>query len=208
MDALPPNALLYLPVLRAEVAQFWPGLATPSVLGAQVEQETCVSLKSRGCWNPHTELKTDREYGFGLGQITITSRFNVFNEVKALDPSLRAWAWADRYNPQLQLRALLLKDKQTYDYVTGARTPIDRLAFTFAGYNGGMGGVSSDRRLCQATPGCDSGVWFNNVERTSLKAKSVASGYGQSFFQINRGYVVNILRTRRGKYVTPPEVYP
>ena len=201
MDALPPNAVLYLPVLRAEVAQFWPSLALPSALGAQVEQETCVSLKSKGCWNPRTELKTDREYGFGLGQITITSRFNVFNEVKALDPSLRAWAWADRYNPQLQLRALLLKDKQSYDYITGAATPLDRLAFTFAAYNGGMGGVLSDRRLCQATPGCRAGVWFGNVSGTSLKAKAAVSGYGQSFFDINRGYVLSILVTRRNRYV-------
>lgn len=200
MDALPPNATLYLPVLAAEVATYWPDMPLPSALGAQVEQETCVSLKSKGCWNPHTELKTDREYGFGLGQITVTSRFNVFTEVKALDPSLRAWAWEDRYNPHLQLRALVLKDKQGYKLITGARTETNQLAFAMAAYNGGMGGLNSDRRMCEATPGCDKGRWFGNVALTSLKQHTVTKGYGQSFFDINRGYVLSILINRRIRY--------
>jgi membrane-bound lytic murein transglycosylase MltF len=82
-------------------------------------------------------------------------------------------------------------------------TPYDRLACALAAYNGGIGGFRSDRRICANTAGCDPTVWFGNVEHTSAKAKRPASGYGQSFFQINRAYVRNVLITRREKYVQP-----
>ena len=51
-------------VLKSEINRAWPDLKPKSALAAQVEQETCVSLKSKKGWNQATELKTDREYGF------------------------------------------------------------------------------------------------------------------------------------------------
>ncbi len=82
-DDLPPNATRYAPLLKAEQAAYWPDMPMPQALAGQVEQETCPSLKSAKCWNPRAELKTAREYGFGLGQLTVTSRFSAFEEVKA-----------------------------------------------------------------------------------------------------------------------------
>jgi len=75
-----------------------------------------------------------------------------------------------------------------------------RLAFALAAYNGGLGGTYSDIKLCRHTEGCDPGLWFGNVEHTSLKAKTKVVGYGQTFFDINRGYVRNVLIERRPKY--------
>ena len=63
----------------------------------------------------------------------------------------------------------------------------------------------SDRRVCQATAGCDPGRWFGHVEKTSLKARAAIKGYGKSFFDINREYVVNVLQVRRSKYIAAME---
>lgn len=202
-DELPANAKRYLPMLQTEKAAYWADMPLPSALAAQVEQETCVSLKSARCWSPRAELRTSRERGVGLGQITRTSRFDALSEIQAANPgALSAWGWdsANLYDPHFQLRALVLKDKQGWNAMRAADSTVDRLAFTFAAYNGGIGGVISDQRVCSGTMGCDAGRWFGHVEHTSLKNKSTASGYGKSFFAINREYVRNVLIVRRVRY--------
>ena len=66
----PPEAAKpLLPILGAQMRQYWPAMPYPASLGAQVEQETCPSLRSRQCWNPRAELHTSREQGVGLGQL-------------------------------------------------------------------------------------------------------------------------------------------
>lgn len=199
---LPANAVAYLPLLQDEQAAHWPGAPLRSAMAAQVEQETCISLISKRCWSPRAELKTSREQGVGLGQITRTSRFDALAELKRAYPSqLREWSWQDNlYDPRYQLRGLVLKNKQNFGLIKQASSPSDRLAMAYSAYNGGMGGLLSDRQLCRGTAGCNSGMWFGNVEHTSLKAKRVTTGYGKSFFEINREYVTNVLVVRRVRY--------
>lgn len=199
----PRTALAYLPLLQGEIAAHWPDLPVRSALAAQVEQETCPSLKSVKCWNPRAELKTPREYGFGLGQLTVTKRFDNFAAARGLDASLRTWAWEDRYDPARQLRVMVLMDRNGYRRLQLVADPRERLAMAFSAYNGGLGGVLADRRLCHQVKGCDAGRWFGHVERYSLKAKTkTTSGYGQSFFDINRGYVRAVLIDRRPRYAS------
>lgn len=197
---IPANAKLYLPILIQEQQKHWSDAPMPSALASQVEQETCPSQTHRMCWSPMAELRTSREYGFGLGQLTVTSRFNAFAEVTAKHPSLREWAWSDRYNPRMQARALVLKLQDNYAAIKGTHNDWGRLAMALSAYNGGMGGLSQDRRLCRATPGCDPSRWTGHVERTSYKARIAVSGYGKSFFAINREYVRNVMVVRRPKY--------
>lgn len=209
-SAEPPAAAVpLLPVLQAEQRAYWPDAPLPSALGAQVEQETCPSLKHRSCWNPRAELRTSREQGVGLGQLTRafradgSTRFDALAEiVHAYPQALAGLNWGNRYDAALQLRALVLKDRQGFLQVLGADTPADQLAMAFAAYNGGLGGLASDRRACAATPACDAGRWFGHVERTSLKAKTAVPGYGKSFFEINREYVRNIMVVRRVRYLS------
>lgn len=208
-EAPPAAAVPLLPVLKAQQAAYWPGMPLPSALGAQTEQETCPSLKSRMCWNPRAELRTSREQGIGLGQLTRafradgSTRFDSLQEIVDAHPGeLGHLSWANRYDPVLQLRALVLKDRDDFQRILKTASPTDRLAMAFSAYNGGIGGVSSDRRMCAATTGCDPGRWFGNVERTSLKAKTAVPGYGQSFFQTNRTYVRNVLVVRRVRYLS------
>lgn len=199
-ENLPAAAQKYLPLLTAEQRTHWPDMPLPSSLAAQVEQETCPSLSSRQCWNPHAELRTQREYGFGLGQLTVTARFDNFAQARKLHGSLRDWQWAERYDPARQLRAMILMDRSGFLRLLFVHDPRERLAMTYAAYNGGMGGLLSDRRLCTAVAGCDPGIWFGQVERHSLKARTRAAGYGQSFYAVNRGYVRAVMLERRPKY--------
>lgn len=203
---VPQAAHKLLPDLRAVQEDIWPAAPMPSFIAAQIEQESCISLTHSKCWNTRSELKTSREYGFGLGQITIaykpdgSVRFNKFQELRQQYPSLRDWAWENRYDPKYQLTAIVEMDKGIYGRVADAATTRDRLAFTLSGYNGGESGVRQDRLLCKNTSGCDRSRWFGHVENTSLKSKAKWQGYGASPFQINREYVKNVLDVRRPKY--------
>lgn len=158
---------------------------------AQAQRESCKSMTSKTCFTSHAELKTDRELGIGIGQLTITKTMNVFEEVKKKDPVLKTWQWDDRYNLGMQTRALVLMDMLAYkNYATSSNSIIDAIAFMGSEYNGGRGGVLKDKALCGRTKTfhCDPSKWFGNVEKVSLKAKTAVKGYGQSFFDVNRGY--------------------
>lgn len=195
-----PNERQYLPVLRGEIIRNWPDVTPKAAFAAQVRQETCAGLKGKKCWSPYAELKTAREYGFGLGQITITSKFDNFKEARKLDPSMKDWTWGDRYNAQFQLRTMVLMDKFNYGKFGWAANNRERMSFSVAAYNGGIGGVLSDRAICRTVKGCDPSKWFGHVELYSKKGKKAATGYGQGFFYINRLYVRNIMGQYQDRY--------
>jgi hypothetical protein len=205
MDALPPNAGLYLPALVEQARAVLPQVPTVLFAG-QVEQESCISLKHSRCWNPKVELKTAREYGFGLGQLTVaynadgSERFNAWREVRQLDSRLANWTWENRYDAGMQLRAIVVKDRQALRLGTaGVTDPKEARAMMFAAYNGGIGGLLSDRKLCQATPKCDWTRWWANVELHSKKSRTPWHGYGKSAFDINREYP-RLIEQRAPKY--------
>jgi len=203
---VPANARTYLPVLRATQLHLWPDAPMPSFLAAQVEQESCISLSHPKCWNPHAELKTSREYGFGLGQTTIaynadgSVRFNKWSELRQQYSSLRGWTWQDRYDAKYQLTAIVEMDHGLYARIPDAATDTDHVAFALSAYNGGASGVRQDRLLCRNRDDCDPNKWFGNVEKYSLKSKARFKGYGLSPYQINREYVRNVIYVRRPKY--------
>lgn len=207
-DQSPPDAAKpLLPLLKQAQTAYWPDMPLPSTLGAQVEQETCITLKHKMCWNPRAELKTSREQGVGLGQLTRafnangSTRFDAMGDLtKSYSKELAGLNWQNPYDPALQLRALVLKDKQSCGLIKNTASGKDQLAMCFAAYNGGLGGLNSDRKVCAGTKGCNPGVWFGHVEQTSLKAKAAVSGYGKSFFAINREYVTNIMVVREVRY--------
>jgi hypothetical protein len=197
-----PRVEQYLPIMVQEYRMNWnsPSLSELAYFAGQIEQETCPTLDSSKCWNPYAELKTSREYGFGLGQLTVTPKYDNFKAATQLSPSLKNWSYSDRYNAEYQIRTIVFMNKGSYARLDSRIIGDDRFAMMFAAYNGGIGGVLSDIKVCKATLGCDPTKWFDNVEKTSLKAKTKVTGYGKSFFDINREYPRNIMFLRNRHY--------
>lgn len=191
------NAELLIPVLRDKVnsenAPFsW------ELYAAQIDKETCPGVNSPKCWNPKTEFKTVREYGFGLGQLTNTPRYNNFEYVKTLNAGLTDWQFENRFDAENQIVAMLAMDKVCL--FPDSASLVDSQAFMLACYNGGRGGVISDKLICKNTEGCNPRKWFGHVENTSNKSRQKWQGYGRSAFDINRDYPRDILYNRIKKY--------
>lgn len=172
----------FLPILLDEQRAWWPGAPAPIVFAAQVEQESL--------WRQRAELKTALEHGAGFAQITKTARFDSLAELRAQFPSaLRGWGWGDSlFDARYQLRAVVLMDYRNWRVILETADSRERMAMALAAYNGGLGGLASDRRLCQATPGCDHRRWFGHVERYTRKAMLAAHGYGEGFGCVNHRY--------------------
>lgn len=194
------GALQYLPLLAAQLTQYWASYPLPHYIAAQVDQESG--------WKPRATLRTSRELGAGFGQFTKTFtadgrvRFDALGEMRAKHKAeLAGWSWANPYDETMQLRALVLKNRDNWQAIRFAANDNEHTAMMLVAYNGGLGRVLSDRNLCRNTPGCDPARWWGNIEHTSLLAKTTVKGYGRSFFQINREYPQLIMRVRAPKYV-------
>lgn len=205
---IPKLAAVYLPLLLSQLQAYWPEFSNPHYMAGQVEQETCITLTHSKCWSPRAELKTSRERGVGFGQITRTVRadgsvrFDALTEMKATHrEALAKWSWSNPYDETMQMRALVLKNRDNWSAIKFAANADERSAMMLVAYNGGIGRVFNDRTLCRNTPGCDPSRWWGNIERTSLLQKTTINGYGKSFFDINREYPVMIMRKRSQKYI-------
>jgi hypothetical protein len=201
LAALPSNAQVYLPLLRSEATAQWPTNKNLTLLAAQIEQETCLSMKHSKCWSPLAELKTDREWGVGFGQFTKTSKFDTIKELRDRHKDLFGnWSFDNPYQPVYQMRGLVVYMRNINSSIKNTTNDDERYAMTLSAYNGGQGGLMKDRMLCNNTPGCDNTKWWGNTESTSFKAKTAVKGYGKSFYTINREYVVQIMKVRYKKY--------
>ncbi len=203
---IPSLAVIYLPILLVVQAAIWPAAPMPWHLAGLIEQETCIRLDHPKCWNPRAELKTSREYGYGLGQTTIayradgSVRFDKQSELRAAHASLRDWTFERRFEPRYQLTAIVEMTLNIWRRTTPAATTTDHWAFVLSAYNGGEAHVRRDRLLCGNTPGCDRDRWFGHVELHSVKSREPWRGYGRSPYEINRGHVRNVIKIRSGKY--------
>ena len=204
-DTLPAGFATYGPILKAEQAKYWGDHPDPAILAALVEQESCASLKSPRCWNPAARLKSAREEGAGMGQITRAYRADGSLRFDALaglrdqyGADLAGLSWDTIYQrPDLQLRALVLMSRDSARTFRGAPA---WLAFGDAGYNGGVAGVQKERRACKLSAGCDPSQWFDHVEAHCLKSRQPLYG-NRSACDINREHVRNVFLVRRAKYV-------
>jgi len=178
------------------------------LVASLIEHESCISLTHSRCWDPSSRLKTQREEGAGLFQITRayrldnSLRFDALEELKIKYRSeLYELNWLNIYSrPDLQIRAGLLKLKENYYiFKPYAFDYIEALAFADAAYNGGVSGVNLERRACVLTTGCDPSKWFGHTEKLCLKSKAALYG-SRSACDINRHHVQDVLNIRSKKY--------
>lgn len=178
------------------------------LIASLIEHESCISLKHSRCWDPTSRLKTSREEGAGLFQITRAYRtdgrlrFDALAELRTkYKTELYELNWLNIYSrPDLQIRAGILKSKENYElFVKHAANTWEALAFADAAYNGGISGVNNERRACLLTNGCDHTKWFGHTENLCLKSKAALYG-NRSACDINRHHVKDVLLIRASKY--------
>ena len=196
---LPGDAPVLIPQLKAELASYWPDVAPRAWVPALIEQESG--------WRTSARLQTTRELGCGLGQFTKAYdarghvRFDALAEARNLDRSLAGWTWADCARADYQLRATVLKlrgnDRQCAPLMADGRST---KACAAAMYNGGAGSVTRRIRTCQLQTGCRPREWFGQLERQCPQGRTKASGYGESFCDINSRYPGRV-EARMSRYV-------
>ena len=204
---VPERALQYLPTVAAETRTHWPELPLPAYVPGLIEHESCITLRHSRCWSPTSRLKTPREEGAGLGQLTRAwhpdgrTRFDALAELRDRHAALRGLDWATIYQrPDLQIRALVVMSRGNWQALRLVQDPMQRLAMTDAAYNGGLGGVQRERRACQVAAACDPQQWWGHVERHCLKSRQPLYA-GRSACDINRHHVHDVLKVRAPKYV-------
>lgn len=205
---VPPQAMQYLPMLKAQQQRLWPEMPAPQVLGALIEHESgCFALKSK-CWNPQSRLQSAREVGAGFPQITKafradgSLRFDALTELREKHPQeLAQWNWGNVFERvDLQLVAVVLKTRDNWGTFAGVDDMAQRLAFTDLSYNRGVAGTLNEMRACKLTAGCDPKQYFGHVENTCTASRTPLYG-GRSACDISRHHVRDVLVTRSPKYI-------
>lgn len=169
-----------------------------------IEHESCLSFKHSKCWNSYSRLKTSREEGAGLGQITRTFyddgtiRFDSLTNLKRAYPlELKELSWSNVYQrPDLQIRAIVLMNRDEYNYFRSITN--EPLLFADSAYNGGRRDVVRSMTACKMSGKCNPKLWLNNTELYNVK--STAPLYGRSAREINNHHVRDVMITRLPKY--------
>lgn len=173
---VPPDAERYKRDLIRNVRLEW-GLNAPiASFAGQIEQESG--------WNPEAKSRTG---ALGLAQFmpaTATWISGVYADLADNTPR----------NPQWAMRAMAAYDKYLKDRVA-AETECHAAAKMLSAYNGGLGNLQAEERLCKQIAGCDSTLWWDNVERVKTTNRTDGN------WAENRGYPPAILFLREPRYV-------
>lgn len=210
---IPAKAPPLLPLVYKEAERLAPTLPSMSYFPALIEHESCISLTHSRCWSSISELRTAREQGLGLGQLTRafnadgSVRFDALTDMRRRYASeLSEMSWNNlRNRPDLQIRTIVLMVRESYIRLAGVKYPNERLAMTDAAYNGGAGGVLKERTACGLAAGCDPNYWFGNVELFCMKSRKPLYG-GRSACDINRHHVADVWK-RQPKYEKNYQLY-
>ncbi len=204
---IPPKAFLYKNMIYQEILTNFPELPEYNYPPALAEHESCITLTHRRCWTPTSQLKTKREEGAGIFQLTRayrsdgSLRFDTLTDLRTrYKNELKELSWDNVYTrPDLQIRSMILLIKESYQKLYNIVNPYDRLAMTDSAYNGGLNDVFKARRACGLSSSCNSQIWFKNVELFSPKSTKVLYGT-RSSKDINLHHVKDVMTIKLPKY--------
>ena len=204
---IPPQAYSYRLTIKNELNTYFREIPHWNYIPSLIEHESCISLTHSRCWNPRSQLKTSREEGAGLGQLTRaynsdgTLRFDSLEEMrKKYYAELKELKWETIYSrPDLQIRTMILMVRDIYNMLYAVEDKDNRLQMSDAAYNGGLSGLLKERRACGLASNCDPNIWFNHVEKYCLKSKKALYG-NRSACDINRQHVYDVYIVRMPKY--------
>lgn len=206
-DFIPAHAFVFRPVIYSEVNRFFPALPDINYVPSLIEHESCITLRHSRCWRSTAQLRSAREQGVGLGQVTRafrqdgSVRFDTLTNLRNMyREELREASWDTIKNrPDLQIRMIILLLRSDFNQLHNVRDPMQRLKFTNAAYNGGIRDVHRARRACGLSNNCNPQVWFNNVE--NFNVKSTRALYGtRSARDINNHHVRDVFINNLPKY--------
>lgn len=207
---IPIKAWSFVPIIKQEVASHFPEIPYPEYVPALMEKESCITLKHSRCFSSTAQLKTDREKGVGVGQITIaynkdgSVRFDKLSEMtERYKKELPKINWNNiREKPEAQVRIMVLMLRDDYRALYNVEDEYQRTAMMDAAYNGGRGSVHKERRICGMAKNCDPDIWFGHVERYCSKSKKPMPAYGnRSICDIHRDHVKSVMKSKLPKYV-------
>jgi hypothetical protein len=204
---IPPRAFEYRDIIFNELNTYFPEIPTYNYIPSLIEHESCISLKSRRCWSPTSRLKTKREEGAGLLQITRAYRRDgsirfdsLIGMKRRYKEALKDAKWKTIYRrPDVQIRMGILMVRDLYKKLYKVPNDMYRLHMVDAAYNGGYGGLRKERRACKLAKNCDSNIWFGHIEKYCLKSKKILYGR-RSACDINRYHVYDVFNKKLPKY--------
>jgi membrane-bound lytic murein transglycosylase MltF len=92
-------------------------------------------------------------------------------------------------DPVWSIKAMLFYVWHLKEAIKGAANETEHLAMALSSYNGGLGTLLKERKLCARTKGCDPSKWFGNVEK--MKRRSTRA------FRENRNHVRKVFARAR-----------
>lgn len=203
---IPAKAYKLMPIVNDEQKKFFPSIPIPYYFGGLIEQESCVTLTSNKCEDPTAELRTSRELGQGIGQLTKAYtkdgkiRFDSLSDMVRLhNTELKELSWNNiTKRPDLQARTIILMTKDNDRILYSIKDDKERINFDDAAYNGGVRDVLRARTVCGLKKDCDPNKWFSNVGDVCVKSPKII--YGQTACSINTKHVSNVIKIRMNKY--------